>query len=289
MSADRYIPGQSSQQDGEPTPTHPIAPVPRIPELSVLRTIWEDPAKVIELAKAGLTERGEPIVEKLADGPLPVRLFHSVPLSSEQAGMLGFDEAGGTIFINRVRESMFRMHVFGDKTTGEEHVAVIKGDIGDGEDVPIRIHSSCLTAETFHASNCDCMEQLETSLQIADREGRGGVLWLHQEGRGNGLSAKAQQLTLMFEQGMNTVEAFEALGRPSEQRDFTAAAHMLDSLGIKSVRLITNNPEKIGQLKKLGIRINGKIPCKIPPLNDVVRNDLRAKRDKHGHDFDQDF
>lgn len=255
---------------------------------SLMRTVWDDPASIIEVHKKLLAERGETMVERLADCPLPVRLTTSLPITEEQLAFLGINTGGGTFSIETSRDAMFRMYVYGDKTTGEEHVAVIR-DVGDGENVPLRIHSSCLTAETFHASNCECHEQLELALSIADREGYGGVIWLHQEGRGNGLTAKARQLTLMVEQGLDTVQAFEAAGYQSERRDFTPAVEILKDLGIKSVRLITNNPSKIAQAQALGIVVTERIPCEIPPANDMIRKDLQAKRDRHGHMIGEDI
>lgn len=248
--------------------------------------LWRNPGQLIDASKRLLQEAGEPIVERLASCPLPLRLSYPIALSDDQIRLLGLHDIEGTPRMEIVRDSMFEMFVYGDKTTGEEHVAVIKSK-GSGEDVPMRIHSSCLTAETFHASNCDCSEQLSMALAIAEKEGSGGVIWLHQEGRGNGLAAKAEQLRLMVYQGLNTVEAYEELGLPSEQRDFTAAADILRDLGITSIRLITNNPDKITQTEKLGIPVNGRIPCVIPAYNDMVQRDLDAKRDKHGHMLDQ--
>lgn len=244
--------------------------------------LWTRPKEVIDEEKRNLLEKGEPIVERLAECPLPVRLKYPIENSSETD--LGSSSSESYITSEAVRLAMFQMYVYGDKTTGEEHVAVLKG-LGNRENVPIRIHSSCLTAETFSASNCDCQEQLNMAMTIAEDVGYGGVIWLHQEGRGNGLAAKAMQLSKMVYQGMNTVEAYEALGLPSEQRDFTAAAHILQDLGIKSVQLITNNPDKIGQTQGLGIEVTGRIPCQVTPLTEMVRNDLLAKKEAHGHYF----
>lgn len=252
-------------------------------------TLWRDPGALVRLNKSYYEAKGEPIVIREAETPLPIRLNYSVPLTVEQVAIFGGGEVAGVPMMTLVRDAMFQAYSYGDKTTAEEHVALMK-EIGDGEDVPIRIHSSCLTAETFHASNCDCHEQLEAALQITEKEGRGGVIWLHQEGRGNGLAAKFKQIELMVREGVNTVDAYEQLGYPSDQRDFTAAVHILNDLGIKSVRLITNNPDKIGQLQDMGIKVTGRIPCVIPPYNEMVRKDLKAKKDRHGHDFgDQEF
>lgn len=251
------------------------------------QALWRRPAEVIARGKAELSS-GEPIVERLALAPLPLRIKHQVSLTDEHIKLLGFELGDGTPHLETVKNSMFEMFVYGDKTTGEEHVAVVKGLKPEGnKEVPIRIHSSCLTAETFSASNCDCREQLDQSLAITDREGIGGIIWLHQEGRGNGLAAKAEQLRRMIYEGMNTIEAFESMGLPSEQRDFTAAVDILKDLGIDSVKLITNNPEKVTQTQALGIDVVGIIPCLVEPINDIVRNDLRAKRDRHGHYFSE--
>ncbi|HMS22498.1 MAG TPA: GTP cyclohydrolase II RibA [Candidatus Levybacteria bacterium] len=251
--------------------------------------LWRNPAEVIAKGKAELSP-GEPIIERLAVAPLPLRIKHLISLTEKQIKLLELKTELGTPHIEIVKNSMFDMFVYGDKTTGEEHVAIVKGLLSEGnKQVPIRIHSSCLTAETFSASNCDCQEQLDQSLAIADREGIGGVIWLHQEGRGNGLAAKAEQLKRMIYEGMNTVEAFESMGLPSEQRDFTAAVDILKDLGIDSVKLITNNPEKVAQTRALGINVEGLIPCIVEPINEIVRNDLRAKRDKHGHYLSTDL
>jgi GTP cyclohydrolase II len=258
-----------------------------IPKESGHHALWRRPAEVIAKGKAELSP-GEPIIERLAVAPLPLRIKHQISLTKEQIRILGIEIEHGTPHLETIKNSMFEMFVYGDKTTGEEHVAIVKGLKPEGnKEIPIRIHSSCLTAETFSASNCDCQEQLDQSLAVADREGIGGVVWLHQEGRGNGLAAKAEQLRRMIYEGMNTVEAFESMGLPSEQRDFTAAVDILKDLGIDSVRLITNNPEKVSQTRALGINVVGLIPCIVEPINDIVRNDLRAKRDKHGHYFSE--
>lgn len=205
-------------------------------------------------------------------------------LSSDQVASLGLENIEGRPTVYIEKDTTFQMYVYGDKTTGEEHVAVIKV-IKDGENVPIRVHSSCLTAETFHASSCDCHEQLEIALTIAEKEGYGGVIWLHQEGRGNGLVGKAKQLKIMLEEGIDTVDAFAKAGYPRDQRDYSIAADMLKDLGVKSIRLITNNPSKIQQLSEMGIEVKGRIPCEVSSANEVVRKDLQAKKDKLGHLF----
>ncbi len=245
-------------------------------------TLWRNPASLIESNKKELQARGESTVERLESTPIPIRIHSPIILSPEQIIALGGESNGEKIIAHRERDTQFTMIVFGDKTTGEEHVAIVK-NLGDGENVPIRVHSSCVTAESFHASNCDCQEQLDMALDLIDREGRGGLLWLHQEGRGNGLAAKAQQLNLMMTEGIDTVTAFEQLGYPGDQRDYTVAADMLRDMGVKSVVLITNSPDKMGQLERLGIEVTGRIPCEIKPINNVVKKDLAAKRTRLGH------
>jgi len=251
-----------------------------------LDALWRNPGVLISAHKELLRLKGEPLVERLAESPLEIRISTPVSLIDSQVRILVPNAAEGSLRITAQRDTIFKMYVFGDKTTGEEHVALIK-DIGDGTNVPIRVHSSCITAETFHATNCDCHEQLEMALDIADREGIGGVIWLHQEGRGNGLTGKARQLEIMYRDGVDTVEAFERAGYPADQRDYTIAIDMLHDLGIKSIRLITNNPDKIAQLQKAGINVIDRIPCEPLPLSDVARKDLLAKRDKLGHHIHQ--
>lgn len=251
-------------------------------ELPDFNILWQKPSILIKAYKELLKAKGEFMVERLGECPLPIRIHVPITLSPEQTASfnLGSIEGKPTVYIEK--NTTFQMYVYGDKTTGEEHVAVIKG-IGNGDNVPIRVHSSCLTAETFHASNCDCHEQLEMALAITEKEGYGGIIWLHQEGRGNGLAGKAKQLKIMLEEGVDTVEAFEKAGYPRDQRDYAVAADIIKDLGIKSVRLITNNPSKIQQLKQLGIEITARIPCEVPPINEIVRKDLQAKRKKLGH------
>lgn len=254
-----------------------------LPEFS-FSTLWRDPGLLIKAYKDVLKAKGESMAERIGQCPLPIRIHLPVSLSPEQVATLGLGDIEGKPTVYIEKDATFQMYVYGDKTTGEEHVAVIKG-IKDGENVPIRVHSSCLTAETFHASNCDCHEQLEIALAIAEKEGYGGVIWLHQEGRGNGLAGKAKQLKIMLEEGIDTVDAFEKAGYPKDQRDYSIAADILKDLKVKSIRLITNNPSKIQQLSELGIEVKSRIPCEVPPANEIVRKDLQAKKDKLGHLF----
>ena len=204
---ERDAPDPQSSQTGS-------LPLPSFPERNIM---WRDPGAVIRMYKDLLLAKGEPVVERLAEGPLPKYVYHPTPFTPEQAALAGLDPTK-TYVVSVPEEVMFQIFAYGDRITLEEHVAVIKS-IGDGKNVPIRIHSSCLTGETFHATNCDCHAQMERAEEIIVERGVGGIIWLHQEGRGNGLAAKVDQLKIMHERGLNSVEAYGALGLPSEQRD----------------------------------------------------------------------
>lgn len=245
---------------------------------------WLNPGLLIKENKDTIRNNGESMVERLSECPLPIRINIPFKLSRKSIAGLALEIPEGRPTFSVEKDAIFKMYVFGDKTTGEEHVAILK-ESERNENIPIRIHSSCLTAESFHASNCDCQEQLQMSLAIANKEGVGGVIWLHQEGRGNGLVAKTKQLKIMMEEGLDTVDAFEKAGYPKDQRDYSVAADILKDLGIKSIRLITNNPDKTKQLEELGIKITSIIPCQISPLNEIVKKDLKAKKDKLGHNL----
>lgn len=234
--------------------------------------LWKKPSLLIDLGKEILRNRGESMVQRMAESPMYVWIHEYASAASGKP----YDR------IVRKKESEFRIYAYGDRSTGEEHIALVK-NIRNGKNVPLRVHSSCVTAEVFHASNCDCHEQLEAALALIDKQDFGIVIWLHQEGRGNGLAAKIKQLNLMLTEGLDTVSAFEKSGYPADQRDYTVAADILKDLGVRSVKLITNNPEKQKQLSILGIKVTGRIPCEIAPANEVVRKDLKAKKEKLGH------
>ena len=246
--------------------------------------LWRNPGLLIELYKELLRNRTELMIQRLGDCPIPIRIH--VPIETPQSlkTLSNRLKVGEKLTVAIEKESTFHMYVYGDKTTGEEHIVIAK-NLGNRKNVPVRVHSSCVTAETFHASNCDCHEQLEKALEIIDKEDFGLVIWLHQEGRGNGLAAKTQQLRIMLAEGTDTVSAFEKAGYPRDQRDYSVAADILKDLGITSIRLITNNPDKVGQLSELGIKVNGRISCIIAPINEIVRRDLKAKKEKLGHFF----
>ncbi len=162
-----------------------------------------------------------------------------------------------------------------------EHAALVKGDITHQENVPVRLHSECLTGDTFGSLRCDCRDQLELALTELARRPLGALLYLRQEGRGIGLENKIKAYQLQ-EWGYDTVEANQALGFRADERDYGIAAHMLRSLSVESIELMSNNPDKIRDLTAQGIRVNGRIPIEARP-NPHNRRYLETKRVKAGH------
>jgi GTP cyclohydrolase II len=152
----------------------------------------------------------------------------------------------------------FSAVAFHQTSDDKEHAAFVKGDVVNQEDVLIRIHSECLTGDAIGSLRCDCRDQLEGALQKIEEEGSGILLYLRQEGRGIGLTNKLRAYALQDE-GMNTVEANLALGFDDDQRDYHLAAHMLKSLGVKSIRMLTNNPKKMLAMQKFGLVLNQRI------------------------------
>jgi len=178
----------------------------------------------------------------------------------------------------------FRLVGFWNNRDGKEHVAMVHGDVVGGDDVPVRLHSECLTGDVMGSLRCDCRDQLTEGLRTVQREGRGILLYLRQEGRGIGLLNKIRAYALQ-EQGLDTVEANQALGFRDDERDYAVAAHMLRSLGVRSVRVVTNNPDKIRQLEQHGVAVSGRIPHVIPP-NEWNRFYLETKARRSGHMLD---
>src|SRR5437763_12631161 len=163
----------------------------------------------------------------------------------------------------------------------KHHVAMVKGEVDGVEDVLVRVHSECLTGDVFHSLRCDCGEQLESALSMIEREGRGVLLYLAQEGRGIGLLNKLRAYKLQ-EEGLDTVDANLELGLPADLRDYGIGAQILVDLGLTSIRLLTNNPKKIIGLEGYGLRVTDQLPIAHPPT-EHNRDYLRAKRDRLGH------
>ncbi len=178
----------------------------------------------------------------------------------------------------------FHIVAFENNRDGKEHVAITKGDVIGASNVPVRLHSECLTGDAIGSLRCDCRDQLEAALIAIGKMEKGMVLYLRQEGRGIGLINKIRAYSLQ-DQGLDTVEANLALGFRDDERDYAVAAHMLMSLKIDSVQLMTNNPKKIDQLTQYGIKVTGRIPHIMPP-NEHNRFYLETKATKSGHMID---
>lgn len=179
----------------------------------------------------------------------------------------------------------FQLIPFRQKSNGLEHIAIIKGDVNTDEPVLVRVHSSCATGDIFGSMRCDCGEQLHEALRMIEREGRGAVVYLSQEGRGIGLMDKIRAYKLQ-EQGMDTVEANLHLGHKADERDYGVGAQILNRLGIKKMRLMTNNPMKRVGLSGYGLEIVENVPIEIAP-NDYDRFYMSTKKHRMGHDLHQ--
>ena len=175
----------------------------------------------------------------------------------------------------------FRVIAYESVIDRETHVAMVKGDIGDGEAVMVRVHSRCLTGDVFHSSRCDCGPQLDTALQRIAHEGRGVLLYLNQEGRGIGLANKIRAYELQ-DQGFDTVEANERLGFKPDQRDYGIGVQILKDLGVNSMRLLSNNPRKLVGLEGYGLSVSEWVPLEIP-ASEHTRRYLTTKKQKLGH------
>lgn len=205
----------------------------------------------------GVRRRGAPVAS--------LRIYGEAPLPTERG--------------------VFRTVVFRDERTGEEHLAMVLGDV-DGEEVPVRVHSECLTSEVLGSLKCDCRAQLDRALDFIAAQGRGVLVYLRQEGRGIGLGNKIRAYALQAE-GHDTYEANRLLGFPEDLRRYDAAAAMLGLLGVRSVRLVTNNPLKISGLSEAGVRVLGRIQLPSPANPHNVEY-LRVKRERTGHLIETD-
>ena len=185
------------------------------------------------------------------------------------------------------RFGQFTTHVFrgGDAGDGltHEHVALVMGDLAGASDVPVRVHSECMTSEVFGSLKCDCKEQLDFAMEEVARRGAGAVLYLRQEGRGIGLSNKIRAYALQS-RGHDTVDANRLLGLPDDARRYEVARDMLAHLGVRSVRLMTNNPDKVDALRMLGVEVSGRLPV-IIEANPHSAGYLEAKRLRMAHDL----
>ncbi|MDE6115064.1 MAG: bifunctional 3,4-dihydroxy-2-butanone-4-phosphate synthase/GTP cyclohydrolase II [Muribaculum sp.] len=178
----------------------------------------------------------------------------------------------------------FRLIPFRQKSNGLEHIAIIKGDItSSDEPVLVRVHSSCATGDIFGSQRCDCGEQLHRALQMIEKEGRGAVIYLNQEGRGIGLMEKMKAYKLQ-EGGMDTVDANICLGHLADERDYGVGAQILREIGIRKMRLMTNNPVKRVGLEAYGLEITDNVPIEVKP-NEYNLRYMRTKKERMGHDL----
>ncbi|MCX8175416.1 MAG: GTP cyclohydrolase II [Candidatus Micrarchaeota archaeon] len=208
---------------------------------------------------------------------------------------MGKGEEGGTGKMRKCRRKIaavaqarlpteygsFSIVAFCSSLDRKEHIAIVRGDVKGAENVPLRIHSECLTGDVFHSLRCDCRAQLEAALRKIGRLRRGVVLYMRQEGRGIGLANKIRAYALQ-DRGLDTVQANLKLGFPADMRDYDVAAEMIRLLGIKSVQLITNNPDKMRKLVKYGVRVVRRIPHEFGK-NRHNEEYLRVKKSKMRH------
>ena len=175
----------------------------------------------------------------------------------------------------------FRLIPFKQKSNGLEHIALIKGDVADGQPVLVRVHSSCATGDIFGSMRCECGEQLHKAMELIEKEGRGVVVYLNQEGRGIGLMEKIRAYKLQ-EEGLDTVEANLHLGHQADERDYGVGAQILQQIGIQQMRLLSNNPIKRVGLEGYGLEVVETLPLEIQP-NEHNAFYMQTKKDRMGH------
>ena len=176
---------------------------------------------------------------------------------------------------------LFHVYAYESVIDGETHVALVRGDVGDGKDLLVRVHSRCLTGDVFHSARCDCGHQLAVAMRRIASEGRGILLYLNQEGRGIGLANKIRAYQLQ-DDGLDTVEANEQLGFKADQRDYGIGAQILGDLGVQTMRLLTNNPRKFIGLEGYGLAVVESLPLEVP-ASQFSKAYLKAKKEKLGH------
>ncbi len=189
-------------------------------------------------------------------------------------------EEGATVHLPTMYGD-FKLIPFRQKSSGQEHIALIKGDIHSGDPVLVRVHSSCVTGDIFGSLRCECGEQLHKSMEMIEKEGKGVVIYLNQEGRGIGFMAKMQAYKLQ-EEGLDTVDANLHLGHKADERDYGVGAQMLRSIGVSKMRLITNNPVKRIGLEAYGLEITEVVPIEVQP-NPYNAFYLKTKKERMGH------
>ena len=182
-----------------------------------------------------------------------------------------------------IHGGMYKAIVYRNEVDRSEHMALVKGDISDADGVLVRLHSECLTGDVFGSERCDCGDQIRQSLRLIDQEGKGILIYMHQEGRGIGLTNKIKAYALQ-DQGRDTVEANLELGFKEDLRDYGIGAQILRDLGVRKLRLLTNNPRKIVGLEGYGLQVSERVPLEVMPRDTNIHY-LRTKQKKLGHIF----
>lgn len=224
------------------------------------------------------------------DGPTTAH-YNRVMYGSESTMTTGTDDGGRRIQcagVDRIAEAnlptelgVFRIVGFVARATGEEFVALVKGDLTTPEPGLVRIHSQCLTGDVFHSLKCDCGRQLDHAMQLIEEEGRGVIIYQHQEGRGIGLMNKIRAYALQ-DAGQDTVEANLSLGLEVDLRTYECCAEILKQLGLSRVRLLSNNPDKVAGLAAAGVEVVERVPIEVEP-HQTTLNYLKTKKEKLGH------